>query len=139
MAVYKTVQREILLDFLKARKNEAFTVREIAYELSRRGDLEKIPSESTVYRLLKDLEKNGSVQKDINPENREFVYRLTENHGKGVSMRCRVCGNVYSVDNETSRRLQADIAGVGDIVPDGDIEFIVECRNCKHRPEEQNN
>ena len=136
MAVYKTVQREILLEFLKEHKNEEFTVREIAYELSRRGDLEKIPSESTVYRLLKDLEKNGSVQRDINPENREFVYRLIVAHENGVSMRCRVCGNVYSVDNETSRKLQADIAGVGDIVPDSNIEFIVECKNCKHRPAE---
>ena len=136
MAVYKTVQREILLDFLKTHKNETFTVREIAYELSRTADTEKKPSESTVYRLLRELEKNGAVKKDINPENREFVYRLTDEDGSGISMRCRVCGSVYSVDSETSRRLKADIAGVGDILPDGDIEFIVECKNCKHRPEE---
>ena len=136
MAVYKTVQREILLDFLKAHKNETFTVREITNELSRADDTAKKPSESTVYRLLREFEKDGAVKKDINPENREFVYRLTDADSSGISMRCRVCGSIYSVDSETSRRLKADIAGVGDILPDGDIEFIVECKNCKHRPED---
>ena len=136
MAVYKTIHREILLDFLKEHKNESLTVREIAYELSRSPSAGKAPSESTVYRLMKELERSGTVHKDINPENREYVYRLTDDNSPGVSMRCRVCGNVYSVDDETGRRLKADIAGVGDIVSDGDIEFIVECRNCKHRPEE---
>lgn len=130
MAVYKTAHREMFIEFLKTHTDEPFTVREITSALNGCSSVGNPPSESTVYRLLRELEKNGSVRKSIEPENREYVYVFSGENHKHINMRCKVCGNVYEADNETSRRIMADIAGCGEIVPDGDIELVVKCKHC---------
>ncbi len=45
-------------------------------------------------------------------------------------MRCKVCGNVYTVDGETSRRIKEEIVSCGAAVPADSIEFLVKCKNC---------
>lgn len=129
MAVYKTAQREMLLDYLGKHGGRAFTVRELSAEISGAG--ENVPSESTVYRLLRELEKSGKVHRSINPENREYVYSTVSDENPSVNVRCKVCGSVCVVDDETSRRIKEDIAGLVDLYPDGGIELVVRCKNCK--------
>ena len=129
MAVYNTVQRAVLLDFLRAHGGESLTVRDITAMLAEeRG--ENVPSESTVYRIMRDLVKCGVVRKDVNVESRENVYSLAEDDRHGVSMRCRVCGSVYSVDGENGKRIKEDLTRCGAGVPDGDIEVLIKCGKC---------
>ena len=42
----------------------------------------------------------------------------------GVSMRCRVCGNVYNVDDVSGRRIKDELMRLGDAVPDDSIELL---------------
>ncbi|MBR5089365.1 MAG: transcriptional repressor [Ruminiclostridium sp.] len=130
MAAYKTANREALLHFLETHSGDPFTVRQITAEISA-DENHNAPSESTVYRFLRDLEKDGRVRKTIDPANREYMYIFEgENTGR-VNMRCKVCGNVYAADRETSRRIIADAAGCGEIEPDDEIELIIKCKHCK--------
>lgn len=130
MATYKTENREMLLEFLEKHIGSAFTVRHIVSEMSTDGHTD-VPSESTVYRLLRELEKDGRVQKTIDPVNREYMYIYSGKSGGKVNMRCKVCGNVYTADSETSRRIMADVAGCGEIAPDDEIELVVKCKHCR--------
>ncbi|MBP3855023.1 MAG: transcriptional repressor [Ruminiclostridium sp.] len=128
MAVYKTVQRQMLLDFLKAHPGQTLTVKEITAGIAENAG--SAPSESTIYRLMRELVESGTVKKDVNVESRENVYYLAESGDSGVSMRCRVCGNVYSVDDESSRRIKDEISRCGTALPDDNIEFIIKCKKC---------
>ena len=129
MAVYKTENREMLLGFLEQHSGDAFTVRQLASELTARGSHGAM-SESTVYRLLRELEKDGKVQKTIDPDNREYMY-IYESAGSRVNMRCKVCGNVYAADSETSRKIIADVAGCGEAGSGEDIELLIKCKHCR--------
>ena len=129
MAVYNTVQRAVLLDFLRAHGGEALTVRDITAMLAKESG-GTVPSESTVYRIMRDLVKSGVVRKTVNVESRENVYSLAEEESHGVSMRCRVCGSVYSVDDESGKRIKEDLTRCGAGVPDGDIEVLIKCGKC---------
>ncbi|HBI51979.1 MAG TPA: hypothetical protein DDX72_04270 [Ruminococcaceae bacterium] len=71
MATYKTVKRECLIDFLKSHSKYSFTVREIAAEMSSDNTIKSVPSESTVYRLMREMEREGTVRRYIDPKNRE--------------------------------------------------------------------
>jgi len=130
MATYKTVKRECLIDFLKSHSKYSFTVREIAAEMSSDNTIKSVPSESTVYRLMREMEREGTVRRYIDPKNREYVYCLADNDDIPVNMRCKVCGNVYTVDCETSRRIKEEIVSCGAAVPADSIEFLVKCKNC---------
>ena len=130
MAVYKTMQRQILLDFLAAHKGSSFTVRDIVSMLAEAGT-EPLPSESTVYRLMRELADDGTVRKEVNALSRENVYLLAEPGSGGVSMRCRICGNVYSVGGESEKRIKDEISRCGAAMPEDNIEFIIKCRKCK--------
>ena len=134
MAVYNTVQKTVLLDFLRSHSGEALTVKEIVTMLSGQHDC-TVPSESTVYRIMRELVKSGTVKKDVNVESRENVYSLADDDNRGLSMRCRVCGNVYSVDDESSRRIKEEITKCAVGVSDGDIEFVIKCRKCRSNEE----
>lgn len=130
MATYKTVKRECLIDFLKSHSNCSFTVKEIVSEMSSDDAIKTVPSESTVYRLMREMEHEGTVRRYIDPKNREYVYCLAGNDDVPVNMRCKVCGNVYTVDGETSRRIKEEIVSCGASVPADSIEFLVKCKNC---------
>ena len=132
MAVYKTMQRETLLKYLGSHTKDAFTIRELSAELAKSDAGGSVPSESTVYRLMRDLEKDGKVHRSINPDNREYVYSIVDKNDHNVNMRCKVCGNVYSVDSETSRKIKEDIAGCGEIASDEEIELVGKCRHCRN-------
>ena len=130
MAVYKTARRQMLIDFMSSHSGQSFTVRDIAVELAA-GNTDFTLSESTIYRLMRELVTNGIVVKDVNPESRENVYYYPSEGSTGVSMRCRVCGSVYSVDDVGSRRIKDEISRCGAAVPGNDIEFLIKCKKCK--------
>lgn len=129
MAVYKTMQRRMLLDFLESHSGESFTVKELVAAINSEHN-DAVPSESTIYRLMRELVDDGTVRKDVDVESRENVYRLAVNADTGVSMRCKVCGSVYSVDGESGRRIKDELSRCGAVPSDDNIELLIKCRKC---------
>ncbi|MBR5091525.1 MAG: transcriptional repressor, partial [Ruminiclostridium sp.] len=82
MAVYKTMQRRMLLDFLESHSGESFTVKELVAAINSEHN-DTVPSESTIYRLMRELVDGGTVRKDVDVESRENVYHLAANADTG--------------------------------------------------------
>ena len=133
MAVYKTMQRRMLLDFLESHSGESFTVKELVSAINSEHD-DAVPSESTIYRLMRELVDDGTVRKDVDVESRENVYRLSAGEDAGVSMRCKVCGSVYNVDGESGRRIKDELSRCGAVPTDENIELLIKCRKCGEKP-----
>ena len=59
MAAYNTMQRTSILSFLETNIGQAFTVKEIVEGIRSDSAAGCSPSESTVYRIMTDLEKTA--------------------------------------------------------------------------------
>lgn len=130
MATYKTIQRTCILSFLETNTEQEFTVKKIVEGIRSDSAAGCSPSESTVYRIMTDLVKNGIVRRRIN-QNREYQYRLpNEDIGK-ISVRCKVCGAVQHIDEKVCCEIIDELKHNVSIGTDGDIEILGICDKCK--------
>lgn len=130
MATYKTIQRTSILSFLEANTEQAFTVKEIVEGIRSDSAAGCSPSESTVYRIMTDLVKNGIVRRKINT-NREYQYRLSNEKTGSISIRCKVCGAVQHIDEKVCCEIIDELKHNVSIETDGDIEILGICDKCK--------
>ena len=130
MATYKTIQRTCILSFLETNTEQEFTVKKIVEGIRSDSAAGCSPSESTVYRIMTDLVKNGIVRRRIN-QNREYQYRLSNEDIGKISVRCKVCGAVQHIDEKVCCEIIDELKKNSSIGTDGDIEIIGICDKCK--------
>ncbi|MCR4795001.1 MAG: transcriptional repressor [Ruminococcus sp.] len=130
MATYNTMQRTSILSFLETNIGQAFTVKEIVDGIRSDNAASCSPSESTVYRIMSDLVKNGIVRRKIN-QNREYQYRLSNVKSGSISIRCKVCGAVQHIDEKVCSEIIDELKNSALIGTDGDIEILGICDKCK--------
>lgn len=130
MATYKTMQRTSILSFLETNTGQTFTVKEIVEGIRSDSAAGCSPSESTVYRIMTDLVKNGIVRRKIN-QNREYQYLLTNEKSGSISIRCKVCGAVQHIDEKVCCEIIDELKHNVSIGTDGDIEILGICEKCK--------
>ena len=130
MATYNTIQRTCILSFLETNTEQAFTVKEIAEGIRSDSSAGCSPSESTVYRIMTDLVKNGIVRRRIN-QNREYQYRLSNVKSGCISIRCKVCGAIQHIDEKVCCEIIDELKHNASIGTDGDIEILGICDKCK--------
>lgn len=130
MATYKTMQRTSIISFLETNIGRAFTVKEIVDGIRSDSAASCSPSESTVYRIMSDLVKNGIVRRNIN-QNREYQYRLLNEKAGKISVRCKICGKVQHIDEKVCCEIIEELKSSVSIGTDGDIEFLGICDKCK--------
>ena len=107
MAKYKTAAHERMMSFLERNSSRALTVSEIVTEMKNDPLCPKAPSESTAYRIIKELVSEGRVKRTVNGIGREFVYQLTDSDecSEHLHLKCRVCGELLHMDHESSEKL----------------------------------
>ena len=107
MAKYKTAAHGYMLDFLARNSSRAMTVSEIVSEMRSDPACPKAPSESTAYRIIKELVTEGRVKRTVNGIGREFVYQLTDSEecADHLHLKCRVCGELLHMNHESSEKL----------------------------------
>lgn len=132
MAVYKTAQREELLRFLNTHSDRAFTVHEIAELIKRDVSAEKVPGESTVYRLIKELVAEGEVKRTVKGNSRTFVYQIVSGSGCGhhLHMKCTVCGKLCHMDDDESREILERIRSQDMFEVDSSTVLMGKCAEC---------
>lgn len=135
MAVYKTAQREELLRFLNAHSDRAFTIREIAEMIKNDDSAAKVPGESTVYRLIKELVADGEVRRTVKGNSRTFVYQIVNGSdcGHHLHMKCTVCGKLCHMDDEESREILEKIRSNDLFEVDSSTVLMGKCAVCNDK------
>ena len=133
MAVYKTAQREALLGFLRENSESSFTVSQIAEGIKNDSRIEKIPGESTIYRLIKELVESGEVRRTVIGNSRTFVYQIVNSTdcGHHLHMKCKVCGKLCHMDEQESREIMEKIRSNDMFEVDSSTVLIGKCSECK--------
>lgn len=128
MKVYNTHQRKILIDFLEANSEKAFTIDEIISNLSENG-----MCQSTAYRLMTKLVEDGLVHRTVKGNSRSFVYQyISDKKCEGhLHMKCTGCGKVYHLDRSLSTHMQKDIQNNTGFEIDSHTVLLGKCNTCK--------
>ena len=129
MAEYRTEQKKLLLEFLKANSENSYTIEEIIAGL---GD--NSIGKSTVYRLMTKLVEEKVVKRSAGEHGRQFVYRIiADDHCKyHLHLQCTGCGKILHLDEKTSDTLLSCVnASQGFSVSEEDTILLGRCASCK--------
>ena len=95
---YNTKAKEFVTGILKKNKERTLSAAEI-YSFAKRSDAGIC--ESTVYRMLSRMEKDGKIIKYVSEKGGSAVYQFVgdSGHCKGhLHLKCTSCGAVYHLD-----------------------------------------
>ena len=106
MASYQTMQRNVLIEFMKKNTETAFSAEELA-ERIKNASPGCVPGKSTVYRLLQKLTEEGLVKRMVKGNSRKFVYQIAagEHCDSHLHLKCTNCGKLLHMDDSESHRL----------------------------------
>ena len=102
--VYKTKQREQVLDFLKHNSDKCLSADEIIDGLSTD---EKKASKATVYRCLEIFTGDGTVSKFIGAKGDSALYRYNGGHSDHFHLKCTNCSRTECVECGFIGRMQS--------------------------------
>lgn len=100
MKPYLTVQRKMLLSFLRMHAGETLSAAEIATQIKQFNDI----SVSAVYRNLARLADAGRARKFLSADGRTILYqyRDPEKCDAHLHLKCTDCGTVFHMDEITT-------------------------------------
>jgi Fur family ferric uptake transcriptional regulator len=133
LAVYKTEQKKLLIDFLKQHSEECFTIEEIAKEMSEKNET-AVPGLSTIYRLMPRLVDEGLVKRFSGDSKRRFLYQIVagEHCGMHLHMKCTECGKLLHMNDDISDTLLKEIFKASNFsVDSGKTVLFGKCDDCK--------
>ena len=136
MAEYKTAQKKMLIDFLKAHREQSFTIDEIAKLLP--SEKNSAPALSTLYRLMPKLVDDGFVKKFTGDKTRRFLYQIVDEEtcGKHLHMKCTGCGRLFHMNNEISENLLNEILKESHFTVDKEKNILLgKCSDCANSSE----
>ena len=133
VAKYNTVQKELLIRFLKDNSDKAMTVAEMTELMRSENSADCMPSESTVYRLIKELVTEGLVKRTVNGNSREFLYQMTDGKSccEHLHMKCRICGKLMHMDTKLCSELIDRLDSTEGFTLDKNMVLTGVCKGCK--------
>ena len=129
MQGYKTEQKTILLDYLAAHADRAFSLEELVPPMVARG-----VGKSTVYRLVARLSEEGRVRRYLREGGRGYTYQFfaKEDCHAHLHLRCTDCGRVLHLGEGSSRDLRALLSAACGFSLDGDRTMLYgHCAACE--------
>ena len=97
-SIYKTKQRDIILDYLKSHQDKHLTIEDINNHLKEQN--EKV-GQTTIYRYINMLVNDGLVRKYIVDIGQPACFQYIKNvQGCEIHyhLKCNKCGNVLHMD-----------------------------------------
>ena len=76
MAVYNTKGKRAVIEILQNNPERQLSVEDIFVSLGKNA-----PGQSSIYRILSSLQKNGEVRREKNESGDGYLYRYSENLG----------------------------------------------------------
>ena len=134
MAHYQTAQKKLLLNFLQAHSQEAFSIEELAarLEAEAQAGAEHAPGKSTLYRLMPTLVEEGLVKRFAKDNSRQFLYQMMGEHCEShLHLKCAGCGRILHMESRESELLVAQILKKHRFaVDEKNTIFFGRCQNC---------
>lgn len=125
--IYNTEKRAAIEKFLSKKKESAFSIEEICLQILPDGR-----GKSTVYRIISEMVKDGSVRKICDPASRRVSYQHLE--GKHCSehlhLKCNECGRLIHLDEETTHELEQRLLSAKKFVLDDSSMLFGKCESC---------
>lgn len=128
MQGYKTEQKTILLDYLSAHADRAFTLEELCASMVGRG-----VGKSTVYRLVARLAEEGVVRRYLREGRRGYTYQFFAGQDchAHLHLRCTACGRVLHLCEGASDALRALLSADCGFALDGEKTMLYgSCAAC---------
>lgn len=133
MAHYQTEQKRILLAYMKAHSEQAFTIEELCVRMKKELDLKSVPGKSTVYRLMPELVEEGLVKRFVKENSRKFLYQMVcgEHCDSHLHMKCSVCGKLYHMEDKESEALLLQVMQRHHFqIDEGKTVLFGQCEGC---------
>ena len=126
-ATYQTHQRRALLDFFESGEGREYTIEEILSGLG-----ESAPGKSTVYRLVKKLEEEGTLRRITREGTSKAVYQLSgaDCCAEHLHIKCVDCGLLVHLDHEAQDELART---TGFVIDDSRSMLYGHCARCARR------
>ncbi len=123
--IYKTKQREIILDIIKKQKHE-FTIKDIYESISDKVGL------TTIYRLVDKLVEENKLNKTIGNDNMTYYQYLEDcNHSNHFYLKCDNCGALIHIDCDCIENLTSHIYNDHKFIPNKEHIIINGiCKKC---------
>ena len=124
---YATGKKEAITSFLRKGSERSFTLVEICEAIARDGK-----GQSTVYRLVSELVKEGTVRRISDGKTRHCTYQYVggaecKSH---LHLKCRECGRLIHLEKALSSRLLAEVFEAGGFTVEGGGMLFGKCRDC---------
>ena len=104
---YKTKQRVAILDFIESNKDREVTANDILVYLNK-NDLKA--SQTTIYRYLDNLVKEGIIKKNYSEEQSSSCYQYVGKRCKEhYHLKCNNCGEIIHLDSEIFSSIEKKI------------------------------
>lgn len=133
MGHYQTEQKRILLAYMKAHSEEAFTIEELCGKLKKEKGEASVPGKSTVYRIMPGLVEAGLVKRFVKGNSRKFLYQMVcgEHCDSHLHMKCSVCGKLYHMEDEESEELLQQVMRKHHFqIDEGQTVLFGQCEGC---------
>lgn len=133
MAHYQTEQKKILLAYMKAHSDRAFTIEELCEQMKEELNLKTVPGKSTVYRVMPELVEEGQVKRFVKGNSRKFLYQMMcgDHCSRHLHMKCSVCGKLYHMEDEESEALLLQVMQKHHFqVDEGKTILFGQCESC---------
>ena len=124
---YKTGKKELILELLSRDADASYTMEEIADAITPDGS-----GRSTVFRLVSELVSSGCLRRLSDGKTRRCTYQYVgdEHCHRHLHLKCRGCGRLIHLDENTSRAFERKILSVGGFsIEEGSFLFGT-CREC---------
>lgn len=139
LAVYKTLQKTLLTDFLTQHAETPYTIEELA-EALKKAYPEKAPGKSTLYRLINNLVAEGTVKRFVQGNSRHFLYQLAggEECHEHLHMKCTGCGKLLHMNHEQSEAIMESVFGSSSFTVDREQTTLFGlCADCGRLPDKK--
>lgn len=133
MARYQTEQKRILLAYMKAHSDEAFTIEELCERMKEEPLVTSAPGKSTIYRLMPELMEEGLVKRFVKGNSRKFLYQMVcgDHCERHLHMKCSVCGKLYHMEDQESEELLLQVMRKHHFQIDGGKTVLFgQCEGC---------
>ena len=135
MTGYQTQQRNLLISFFESHPGEAFTIDEIMQCLQNEQEAD-VPSRSTVYRTVAELEKEGSLKRSYLSKRRRSAYQYHDAHAcaSHLHIRCEKCNALMHLDTKVSNTITRLLQNDANISLDvGNTVLLGCCKKCREQ------